>query len=339
MDINMPGVSRYIGDAADINAMSDREALGTAEGFRSCRFDSIKGNIFALKGSGNEELAAVVESAWASLADRLAAGILLGLMGDHRLAATAPCMAEVPRAQVKIGTSPTEVGAICARHPDLGLKEEWLIKETPSFEINLEAFRIGKYPVTNIEYRRFLVENPRETPPTSWPFGYFPLERSNHPVYSVRPEAADRYCRWLSEKTGRLFRLPTEFEWEYAAAGSTGLEYPWGDEFDTEAANTLELGLFRSVAVGSFAKGASPFGVFDMAGTVEEYVSDCYMPYPGGEFVRDDLVSFLGDKYRVARGGSFTRFRDMARCRRRHGGPLDRSFYVMGFRLAETITS
>ena len=73
-----------------------------------------------------------------------------------------------------------------------------------------------------------------------------------------------------------------------------------------------------------------------MAGNVEEYVSDDYAAYPGGEFVTDHLVQIHG-RYRVARGGSFARYRDLARTRRRHGHNPRSVTYAMGFRLAESI--
>jgi formylglycine-generating enzyme required for sulfatase activity len=72
-----------------------------------------------------------------------------------------------------------------------------------------------------------------------------------------------------------------------------------------------------------------------MAGNVEEYVADDYAPYPGAARVEDDLSRARG-RYRVARGGGFTRYRDLARCKRRHGR-FPKAIYVMGFRLAETL--
>jgi formylglycine-generating enzyme required for sulfatase activity len=97
----------------------------------------------------------------------------------------------------------------------------------------------------------------------------------------------------------------------------------------------MELGLLSTTPVGSFPEGASPFGVLDMAGTVEEYVSTHYHAYPGGDLVEDDLFKAVGC-YRIARGGAFNRFSDLARCGRRHG-PYPKSLYAIGFRLAEDI--
>ena len=73
-----------------------------------------------------------------------------------------------------------------------------------------------------------------------------------------------------------------------------------------------------------------------MAGNVEEYVADDYAAYPGGAFIADHLVQIHG-RYRVARGGSFARFRDLARTRRRHGFNPRSATYAMGFRLAESL--
>lgn len=156
---------------------------------------------------------------------------------------------------------------------------------------------------------------------------------ANRPVYTVSAAAAEAYASWMSAKTGRSFRLPSEAEWELAPAGPEGREFPWGDVFEPHRTNTREAGLLTSTPVGMFPGGATPSGIQDMAGNVEEYVADDYVPYPGGPIVRDDLVEAVGC-YRVARGGSFTRFRDLARCRRRHGR-YPRPIYVMGFRLAE----
>lgn len=193
----------------------------------------------------------------------------------------------------------------------------------------------ARYPVTNQEYREFLGDTGYETLPTGWQFGRYPEHLANHPVWTVSAEAADEYAGWLSRRTGRAFRLPSEAEWEYAASGGTAREFPWGDEFTPDRANSVEFGPLTTTPVGVYPLGRSAFGVDDMAGNVEEYVADVYRPYPGGPRVVDDLLR-QGTTYRVARGGSFTRFGDLMRCRRRHGW-YDRPIYVMGFRLAESL--
>lgn len=318
-----------------LNRLSDRGMMGLPEHYVSPRLEGIQPNFQALKEKEPDELVRLVESREASFVERYTAGFLLALLGDPRIDVFNPTMIVVPGAKVILGLEPEKVEEIVNLYEDTGVIADWIAKETPTFEAEIRTFQIAKYPVTNAEYLVFIQENPAAEIPSSWKFGRFPFEAANHPVYSISPETADAYASWLSRKTGRKFRLPTEYEWEYAAAGAQRREFPWGNEFLPDHANTIESGIMSSTPVGMFPKGFSPFGVADLAGNVEEYVADLYHPYPGGTSIEDDLSQAVGT-YRVARGGSFTRFRDLARCKRRHGR-FPRDIYVMGFRLAEDI--
>jgi len=116
------------------------------------------------------------------------------------------------------------------------------------------------------------------------------------PVAGVTWMDADKYCRW------RNARLPSEQEWEKAARGTDGREFPWGNNWDPKLTNTgddaeEEEGI---VAVGVFKKNASPYGVFDMSGNVWEWVSDWYQAIPGSNY--SDVE--YGSKNKVIRGGS-----------------------------------
>lgn len=281
-----------------------------------------------------EVIAAIAEDPEQSFARRHAAGLLLGLLGDPRIQPLDPVMITIPGGTFRQGINVDDINEILARWTTVGVQREFIVKECPSHLVTLPAFRIAKYPLTNREYLQFVLEQSPAELPSSWEFGVYPEERSNHPVYTVSPPAADAYATWLRGRTGRRWRLPSESEWEYAASGGTGIEYPWGIEFDPHRANTVEVGPLRSTPVGIYPEGASPFGVLDMAGNVEEYVADLYAPYPGGTFVDDDLAK--NGPYRIARGGSFTRYGDLARCRRRHGR-FDGALYPIGFRLVEDL--
>jgi formylglycine-generating enzyme required for sulfatase activity len=315
--------------------MSERELLGYTAEFHPAAHESRMASCYeALRGAPVNDLVALIESAREGLATRLAAGNLLALVGDPRIDREAPAMCDVPAAEPEVGLASDEVDAVLHRYQSLGVARGWFEKECPRHKVSLAAYQIGKYPVTNFEYREFLAVSGFDELPTSWFLGRYPQERSNHPVFGVSPRAADAYAAWLAARTGRRFRLPTEAEWEYAAAGPAGFEFPWGEGFETGQANTAEEEILNTTTVGLFPRGASPSGALDMAGNVEEYVADDYRPYPGGVEVRDDLFE-LAHAYRVARGGSYARFRDLARTRRRHGfNPLS-GVYVMGFRLAE----
>lgn len=323
----------------EINRVSDRAAMALPEGYSPTRFADIGRDISALRGEPVEALIAVTESRDAPVTQRFAAGTLLGLAGDPRIAGVGdpPAMIDIPGGTARIGLAPGELDRVVAEYRRYGVKRAWIEKECPDHEVALAPFRMARYPVTNLEYCRFLEDTRHPEIPTSWAFGGFPVWRANHPVYTVSAEAADTYVAWLSRRLDRGFRLPREAEWEYAAGGPAGREFPWGAEFDVECANTVELGALCTTPVGMFSRGVSYFGLCDMGGNVEEYVADDYVPYPGAAPVADDLLLSSGS-YRIARGGSFTRFADLTRCKRRHGH-YHRPIYAMGFRIAEDLSS
>jgi len=319
---------------ANPNTLSDRAAMGLPDTFAARLGPWPLSDHRDLIAAPADLLVAVAEDPGQSFHRRYAAGTVLGLIGDPRIRPDDPPMADIPAARARLGLAPELVGDVTGRWRHAGVQEDWIAKECPVHETDLAAFRIALHPVTNAEYRRFLEDTGSTLLPTSWRFGGYPETLGNHPVWTVPAEAADAYAAWLAHRTGRAFRLPTEAEWEYAAAGPAGHEFPWGDEFTADRANTVEHGPLTTTPIGVHPAGRSPFGVHDMAGNVEEFTADDYRPYPGGAAVADDLALSRGT-YRIARGGSFTRFGDLARCRRRHGW-YERDIYAMGFRLAET---
>ena len=281
-------------------------------------------------------LVSMLANAQVDLPSRIAAGNVLALAVDPRIAPFSPEMIRIDGGDVAIGLDPALVDREVQRLAHLGIVQSWIAKEVPRHTVHLTPYAMARFPVTNLEYRAFLISTSFCELPTSWLFGRYPAERANHPVYTVSAAAADAYVAWLAHTTGRAFRLPTEAEWEHAAAGPGGLDYPWGDSFDPALCNTAECGLFDTSPVGAFVGGESPFGLSDMGGNVEEFVADDYAPWPGGETIDDHLAQIHGH-YRVARGGGFSRFGDLARTRRRHGHNPRSATYAMGFRLAETI--
>ncbi|WP_377298221.1 SUMF1/EgtB/PvdO family nonheme iron enzyme [Rhizobium sp. SGZ-381] len=194
---------------------------------------------------------------------------------------------------------------------------------TPAHPVTVDAFRIGRYPVVNADYARFVAETGRlwRSPEANDP------ERRNAPATDLTWHDANAYCAWLTLKwraEGRIsaedvVRLPTEPEWERAArgdqpdAGDETIVYPWGIEFEPDACNSEEAGFNRTVAVGLFPKGRSPFGVYDMAGEVWEWTTTLWgddMTTPSFQYpYRDDGREHLkaGPKIRrVLRGGCFS---------------------------------
>ena len=136
-------------------------------------------------------------------------------------------------------------------------------------QLQNHEFEISKYPITNIEYSRF-VEATGYPTPSYWKEGTFPREEATHPVVGLISKDAKAYCKWLSRNTGNRYRLPTEWEWEWAAAGPNRWKYPWGDQFDKDRCNTKESGMEGTTPVGSYLAGNSLCGVSDMSGNVWE---------------------------------------------------------------------
>ncbi len=289
----------------------------------------------ALTGLDAAELLAVLQHHDEPFAKRLAAATLLSLLGDPRFRAFEPDLVDIPGGPTTIGLAAARVKEVTEAWAHAGVERDWIAKEVPAHRVELAPYRIGRYPVTNAEYLQFVRACPQAERPSAWPHGTFPWAAANHPVYTVAPASADAYAAWVAAETGRPIRLPTEAEWEHAATGGDGRAFPWGERWDPERANTAELGPLCATPVGLYPTGRSPFGVWDLAGNVEEYVAEDYRPYPGGELISDDLTEIHGVSYRIARGGSFARHGDLARCQRRHGW-YPSIWYAMGFRLAES---
>jgi Sulfatase-modifying factor enzyme 1 len=137
-----------------------------------------------------------------------------------------------------------------------------------------KSFEIGKYLITNIEYARFIsatgyrFREGIDHLPLYWIEGTFPLEKSTHPVVGITVKDAIEYCKWLSRETGKVYRLPTEWEWEWAATGLLSSQFSWGDQFDKSKCNTAEGNIRGTTPVGSYLMGTNLYGLTDMNGNV-----------------------------------------------------------------------
>ncbi|MGQ9586030.1 MAG: SUMF1/EgtB/PvdO family nonheme iron enzyme [Anaerolineae bacterium] len=170
---------------------------------------------------------------------------------------------------------------------------------SPQQTVNLPAFSIDVYEVTNEQFAAFVATTGYQTTAEkakdpSWK-DYAGEGKEHHPVVKVSWFDAEAYCQWAGK------RLPTEQEWEKAARGTDGRLWPWGNEFDPEKANGMESGYRGTLPVGTLPAGASPYGVMDMAGNVAEWTADWYKPYPGSSY-RDQ---YMGEKFRITRGGGW----------------------------------
>jgi formylglycine-generating enzyme required for sulfatase activity len=151
---------------------------------------------------------------------------------------------------------------------------------SPSSPVDVEAFLMMKYPVTNYQYWLF-TQATGWPPPPHWGGQEPPKKIWTHPVVAVSWGEAIFFCSWLWLVTPWKWRLPTEAEWEYAARGTDGRHFPWGNTFDKSRANTLEGGKNKISDVNAFgSRNESPFGVRDMVGNVWEWTSSLFESYP-----------------------------------------------------------
>jgi formylglycine-generating enzyme required for sulfatase activity len=172
------------------------------------------------------------------------------------------------------------------------------IFEGPQRRIYLDAFLIDRVPVTNEQYRRFCRAT-GHAPPVHWHAGYFPDGEENHPVVNVAIDDARAFARFCGK------RLPTEAEWEKSARGSDGRVYPWGDDYDPAKCNTLKSRIGRTVPVGSYPAGQSPYGVLDMCGNIWEWVEGVWDPTVFKEMPERNPRPARGEQD-VLRGGTWS---------------------------------
>ena len=271
-----------------------------------------------------QRLVTILENGLLPARERAEAGFALGKLGDPRdgVCTLPPVWIDLPDGRFMMGDD--EYG--------------------PPHEVELSPFKISKYPITNAQFAEFVKaggydeekwwskEGWKYRQENSWDYPRYWQDENfnlpNQPVVGISWFEAEAFCAWLTGKSKeqkengkRIIRLPTEAEWEFAARGSEGRKYPWGnDEPTVEHANYDELQLNRTTAVGSFPTGATlslaarnsnatDDKIFDLAGNALEWCGDWYSDKYYAECKKRGVVKNPRGpetgKYRILRGGAW----------------------------------
>ncbi|ETX03418.1 MAG: hypothetical protein ETSY2_33555 [Candidatus Entotheonella gemina] len=242
----------------------------------------------------------------------------------------------IPAGEFMMGSTAVDVQD-AVRKFSHDLKREWIADEMPQHPVRISRpFYLSKYEITQSQWKSVMGNNPSR------------FQHNRHPVENVSWQEANAFIHRLNASTaGAPYRLPTEAEWEYAARGSDGRRYPWGNVFEASRLNFCDRhctyswndklandGHRGTAPVGSYAGGVSPFGVHDMIGNVWEWVQDRYGRYHS-ERVEDPTGPASG-AHRVMRGGSWDNNPGLCRAATRLYVSPEHRFDFAGFRLVRT---
>jgi formylglycine-generating enzyme required for sulfatase activity len=282
--------------------------------------------------------------------------VLIALVGcsappaAHPRSASAPLslaadaqMIAVPAGQYIAGSTPEERQQAYedfqrTAGKDTAQEHHWFDGEEDRHVEQSAGFRIDLMPVTQAQYAEFVAAGGAPPPAIdeatwkrqgfnqdfatqvarfSWKDGTPPSGRMDHPVVLVTWDEAAHYCAWRGQLAGQARRLPSESEYEKAARGDEGLAYPWGNTFEADNLDSGVKGPGDTMPVGSFVKGASPYGMLDAAGNVFQWTSS---PFKKGQI--------------TVKGSSWEDFAGLGRAASRHGRPPAIRHAIIGFRCA-----
>jgi formylglycine-generating enzyme required for sulfatase activity/class 3 adenylate cyclase len=201
------------------------------------------------------------------------------------------------------------------------------VTEKPTHQVTIKPFAISKYPISIRDWNECAAAKA---------CAFVATGRDDAPVTNVSWSDAKQFVAWLAGATRKAYRLPSEAEWEYAARGGTQTKYWWGDQFQPGMANCKNCNdvaaAEQPIKVGSFKP--NPFGLYDMGGSVDQWVEDCWhknyqgAPADGSAWVEGECASH------VIRSGSWKNDARYVRPSNRDGYDTNVRYPTHGFRVA-----
>jgi formylglycine-generating enzyme required for sulfatase activity len=266
----------------------------------------------------------------------------------------------IPRGKFMMGQSDEE-NKILRKQEDAAGFDKWFARELPRHRVELDGFWIGRFPVMRAEFAQFVEEALYQTDRERMQFALRSNEREKkrldkynwrktrfaqterHPVVYVSWFDAMAFVQWLNRRTGHLFALPSEAQWEYACRGGGSTAFSFGQTIRTDQANYYGEAVYGEGEPGIYRKGTTPCGMFvanyyglhDMHGNVWEWCIDKYDErfYSTMQAKLRNPVHRAAIAYRIKRGGSWRSVPDLLRSAYRGGTYPDTGKDDIGFRL------
>ncbi|MGK7899320.1 MAG: GUN4 domain-containing protein [Xenococcus sp. (in: cyanobacteria)] len=266
-------------------------------------------------------------------------------------------MVLIPGGSFMMGTEVEEIERLCKTYD-----EQWFREEGPQHKVDIPNFIMGRYPITQAQWREVAVwgkvERELKPDPSRFKEDYEGIDRWTRPVENISWEDAKEFCNRLSKKTSREYRLPTEAEWEYACRAGTTTPFHFGETISTELANYRgtdkdigdkfvpgnyrrgSKGIYReqTTPVGYF-KVANNFGLGDMHGNVWEWCEDDWDENYEDAPTDGNAWSSVGGSKKVIRGGSWLNNPRSCRSAFRHNDSRVSRNYAFGFRVVCGVNS
>jgi formylglycine-generating enzyme required for sulfatase activity len=285
------------------------------------------------------ELATLIPTPGSPVAD--ASGVLRDRFLDG--SGVGPELVLIPTGRFEMGSSEIERATAMKS----GSQKAWLARETPQHWVSIAySFALARHPVTVGQWRQFARATGWESmSDTDWNAPGF-AQTDEHPVVAVSWNDVQKYLSWLTAKTGQLYRLPSEAEWEYACRAGTHTAFSFGEDISTERANYDGNFTYNNGVKGEFRQGTTrvdafqpnPWGLFDMHGNVWEWTQDVvHENYEGAPSDGSAWEQGGDPARRVLRGGSWLYQPRYLRSALRNGYSAVLANDIVGFRVARKL--